>query len=293
MSTKEPPSAIPIEFNKHEDDTIYDNVTQIDEELTKQESLISDNIQNLNHYDTKLMNDHQGQEKADDEDIQQRQSPVIELKSTLTSSALPLPMKTRTNNLTEIDEDDFYYQGPSTYVTTIDNNIVSDQIQESPTPTYKIDEYVEDDDNYERDHVKELEETIANLSRHFPVSSPQVNNNDMNSKVTNLQQPSTLSVDNIDIDSILEMEIESPSSNERYIQSSSTIHPISMSSQHPLHIPIAVPISVNNRRGTLSRSSGVREHLTDLLVTTKKSTETYPSDTRSLPRNVSGRSKVY
>ncbi|CAF5135033.1 unnamed protein product, partial [Rotaria socialis] len=78
---------------------------------------------------------------------------------------------TRINNLTEIDENDFFYQGPSPYVATIDNILISDQITEASIPSYKIDEYIEEDDHYERDHVKELEETIANLSRHFPVSS--------------------------------------------------------------------------------------------------------------------------
>jgi hypothetical protein len=212
-------------------------------------------------------------------------------------------VKTRSNNLTEIDEDDFIYQGPSPYETTMDNNnLISDKIEElsipsfkidEPSitlykmeeisiPSYKIDEYIDEDDNDERDHVKELEETIANISRHFPVSSQQINDIEIDSIETNLHQPSSLSVGKIDIDSILEMEIESPSIDEHFIESSS---------QHPFNIPISIPISIDNRRGSLSRSSGVRENLTDLLTTI--ATESYPKDDRPLQRTSSIHSKVY
>ncbi|CAF1577129.1 unnamed protein product [Rotaria magnacalcarata] len=291
MPTRESLSPIPIEFNQDEEDKIYDNVTKIDEELVKQNSPTRDNMFYVSHHDTKLMNDNQGQKIADDEENQHCQSPLFESKSAVTSLMMSIPVKTRINNLTEIDENDFFYQGPSPYIATIDNNIIAAKITEASIPSYKIDEYIEEDDHYERDHVKELEETIANLSRHFPVSSQKMNTIEINPIVTNLRQPSTLSVDEIDIDSILEMEIESPSIDERYIQSSSSLCSTSTSSQHPLSVPITVPILTNNRRGSLSRSSGIRENLTDLLIAAKKSTELYPSDTRSLHQTASSHSK--
>jgi hypothetical protein len=136
----------------------------------------------------------------------------------------------RANNLTEIDENDFFYEEPSPYETAI--------IDEQPIPSYKIDEFVDDDDDDqdERDHVKELEETIANLTRHFPLED----------------QPNDSSpIDKIDGDSIFEMEIESPSADEF--------------SYHP-SIPPPPPPPVNNHRGSLSRSSGVKQNLTDLLI---------------------------
>jgi hypothetical protein len=58
----------------------------------------------------------------------------------------------------------------------------------------------------------------------------------------------------IDTDSILEMEIESPSADEL-----SSYPPT-----HPLNLSISIPIK--DRRGSLSRSSGVRHNLTDLLI---------------------------
>jgi hypothetical protein len=247
---------------------------KIDQEAIKRNSPIQEST---SHQYTQKMNDNQGQEKADEEK-QLRQS----------SASASLLMQTRSNNLTEIDEDDFFYQGPSPYETSIDINVISEKIDEQSIPSYKIDEYIDEDDNDERDHVKELEETIANLTRHFP-SSQQIDDVERNPIVTNFHQPSTLSVGKIDIDSILEMEIESPSTDEHYLQSSSSIHPPSSSFQHPVNIPISVPITVNNRRGSLSRSSGVREHLTDLLVTT---TDYYHSDNRPLQRTASTHSKV-
>lgn len=278
-----------MESNNHEEDKIYDNVMKIDQDLIEAYSpFLEDTSHIVDHYREK-MNDNQGQQEK-----QLRQSPP--LLSTIVEPEIPLVsslVKTRSNNLTEIDEDDFYYQGTSPYVTTIENNPIPDKIEEPSIPSYKIDEYIDEDDNDERDHVKELEETIANISRHFPISSQQMNDMEINSSQTNLQQPSSLSVGKIDIDSILEMEIESPSADERYIQpsSSSTIHSSSVTSQHPLQIPISVPISVNNRRGSLSRSSGVRENLTDLLA--KAATiESYPTHDRPLQRTSSIHSKV-
>jgi hypothetical protein len=137
----------------------------------------------------------------------------------------------RTNNLTEIDENDFFYEEPSPYETVVtDEQLIS---------SYKIDELIDDDDHDERDHVKELEETIANLTRHFPSEDAQDDSSPTN---------------NIDSDSIFEMEIESPSADEL--------------SCHPLNLSISVPVPMNHHRGSLSRSSGVKQNLTDLLIPT-------------------------
>jgi hypothetical protein len=258
---------------------------KIDQELIKQDFSIQENAFHIAPHYMEKMNDNQGQEEK-----QLRQSLILEPKSPPSSSSL---MKIRPNNLTEIDEDDFFYQGPSPYTTTIANNLISKKIEEPSIPSYKIDEYIDEYDNNERDHVKELEETIANISRHFPASVQQMNDIEINSIETNLHQPSSLSIDKIDIDSILEMEIESPSTDEHYIQSSKSIHsPPVKSSQRPLNIPISVPISVNNHRSSLSRSSGVRENLTDLLTTITTTTESYPTDDRPLQRTSSIHSKV-
>ncbi|CAF3890603.1 unnamed protein product [Rotaria magnacalcarata] len=64
-------------------------------------------------------------------------------------------------------------------------------------------------------------------------------------------------MNNIDTSAILEMEIESPSVEE-------------VSFNLPTHTsnhPISVPIPINTRRINLSRSCGIRENLTDLLIT--------------------------
>lgn len=135
-------------------------------------------------------------------------------------------------NHTEIDENEFFYEESSPYELAL----ISNKIQEQSLPSYKIDEYIDDDDHNERDHVKELEKTIENLSRYFPSEQIQVNK--------------------IDSDSILEMEIESPSADEL-----SSYPPT-----HPLSLSISIPIPIKDRRGSLSRSSGVRHNLTDLLI---------------------------
>ncbi|UJR28278.1 hypothetical protein I4U23_009527 [Adineta vaga] len=249
------------------------------------------------------MNDNQEQNEDEEEEEEEEKyedgGKQLCQSSNLESS---LPMKIRSNNLTEIDENDFFYQGPSSYIAAIDDNQMLDKNEEVSIPSYKIDEYIDEDDNDERDHVKELEETIANLSKHLPLTSSQVNNTETTGITTNLHQPSSLSVGKIDIDSILEMEIESPSTDEQYIESSSSNRPCSVSSQHPLNVPITVPISFNNNpRISLSRSSGVRENLTDLLsmttgtslltdTATAESTtpqESYYSDHRPLQRTAS------
>ncbi|CAF5186911.1 unnamed protein product, partial [Rotaria magnacalcarata] len=88
--------------------------------------------------------------------------------------------------------------------------------------------------------------------------------------------PLTLSMNNIDTSAILEMEIESPSVEE-------------VSFNLPTHTsnhPISVPIPINTRRINLSRSCGIRENLTDLLITsTSKPRQT-------LQRTLSTNSKV-
>jgi len=254
---------------------------KIDQELIKPTSSIQGSSSHINPISIEKMNDNQGQNEK-----QLRQSPPIPSPS----STL---IKTRSNNLTEIDEDDFFYQGPSPYVSTIDEILPIESVNldhqqtegEFIVPSYKIDEYIDEDDAAdERDHVKELEETIANLTRCFPSTNQQEQDLELKTNETHL------SVDNIDIDSILEMEIESPSTDEHIHQLSSTSIPTSsITSSHPLeHIPISIPIMTTNRRGSLSRSSGVRENLTDLLVTSNVSQE----ETRSLQRTSSIQRKV-
>lgn len=144
--------------------------------------------------------------------------------------------RSRRSNLTEIDENEFFYDEPSPYVAAI----ASAKPAETAVPSYQIDECIDEDDADERDHVKELEKTIENLSRHLP--SP-----------INRSSPTN----QIDTTSILEMEIESPTACEALSQPLPT---------PPLSVALPGPTSISHRRGSLSRSSGVREHLTDLLV---------------------------
>lgn len=266
-----------MESHHHQDDAIYDNVTKMNQELIKTTSPFQGSSpSHINPLSMEKMNDnHRGQEEK-----QLRQSPPIPPVASL--------IKTRSNNLTEIDEDDFFYQGPSPYVSAIDEVLPIEQLEESIIPTYKIDEYIDEDEHDERDHVKELEETIANISRHFPISSEQEQELDLKSTETNLNQSSDLSTDKIDIDSILEMEIESPSTDEHFPQLSTSAPAPSITSSYPVHIPISIPITTPNRRGSLSRSSGVRENLTDLLVTINGP----PRETRSLQRTSSIQCRV-
>lgn len=155
----------------------------------------------------------------------------------------------RKSNLTEIDENEFFYEEPSPYVSAI----ISTKFEEpSSMPSYQIDECIDEDDHEDEfDHVKELEKTIENLSRHLP--SP-IN-----------RSSSTSPTNQIETNAILEMEIESPpmeEEEEEQVEYSS--HPTT----YPLSVSISGPIPINHRRGSLSRSSGVRENLTDLLVPT-------------------------
>ncbi|CAF0755721.1 unnamed protein product [Adineta steineri] len=316
-SIRQSSSPIPIKLYEHEQDKIYDNIMWIDQQLIKRNSPVEENTSHRVQNDAEKMNKNQEEKKEendDDDDYDDDGGDGSKERKQLCQSSIlqsTLPVKIQSNNLTEIDEDDFFYQGPSPYVTAIDNNNqILDKIKDpSSIPSYKIDEYIDEDDNDERDHVKELEETIANLSRHFPVSSQQLNDIEIKPIVTNLHQPSSLSVGKIDIDSILEMEIESPSTDEHYIQSSSSssssIRPSSVLNQHSHNVPIAVPITFNSRRASLSRSSGVRENLTDLLSITKAAAaaaaaaastttiplESYYSDKRSLQGTTSNFSK--
>lgn len=133
--------------------------------------------------------------------------------------------------LTEIDDNDFLYDEPSPY----ENVLQTSAHNESIASTYQIDECPDDDDVDERDHVKELEETIANLSRHFP-SDP-------------------IHETTIDSETILEMEIESPINDESSPPSLSAKTSIESTS-----LSYSIPIN------SLSRSSGIRENLTDLIL---------------------------
>lgn len=166
----------------------------------------------------------------------------------------------RTNNLTEIDENEFFYEEPSPYVAVIKSN----KNDEPVVSSYTIDEFIEEDNSDERDHVKELEETIANLSRHFP--SEQIE------KISSLNLPLT----HIDTTTILEMEIESPSVEEVAFNAPTFTQNYSVS----------VPVPINNRRINISRSSGIRENLTDLLITSSSRSH------QPLQRTLSTHSKV-
>ncbi|CAF3574727.1 unnamed protein product [Rotaria socialis] len=205
----------PIAHNTSKDnDTKHENIVMIDSESNKQNSFTPETKSNQNH-----------------SCIENR----TQDNSSITSDLL------QTNTLTEIDESEFFYEEPSPYVTVIKSN----KTDESTTSSYQIDEFNDEDHSDERDHVKELEETIANLSRHFPSEKIEQNS------------PLTLSINNIDTSAILEMEIESPSVEE-------------VSFNLPKHTsdhPISVPIPINTRRINLSRSCGIRENLTDLLIT--------------------------
>ena len=258
---------------------------RFEQELIKENSFIEEPTSHLFDSHVDKMNDNQHSEEK-----QARQSPPFD------RSQIPLGpsfVKTRTKNLTEIDEDDFFYQGPSPYATAIDSQPLPEKIEIPIVASYQIDECVDEDDLDERDHVKELEETIANISRHFPQSTEQINDIDVNTNERNFHQPLSLSVDKIDIDSILEMEIESPSMDELYFRPTTSIHSSNISPPSAsFPIPISVPISVNNRRNSLSRSSGVRENLTDLLITKPPNIEAHPIVDRSLQRTSSGHSKV-
>jgi hypothetical protein len=201
----------------------------------------------------------------DQEEIEQESPPIHDFQSDIYED------QSRTHSLTEIDENDFLYEEPSLYAAVgAVSPIPPDELEEQTTSSssYKIDEYVDEDDSDERDHVKELEETIANLSRHFPSST-------IESEEIRMNSPSILTMNNIDTDSILEMEIESPTADD-------------ISS--PLSLAISVPTPINNRRGSLSRSSGVRENLTDLLITAANNSQT--SDNQLLQRTLSTHRKV-
>lgn len=279
--------SLPIEFNHQEDEQVDDDddAMRFEQELINEDSSLEESTSHLfdSHVDT--MNDNQHSEEK-----QARQSPPFDRSQIPSESSF---IKTRTKNLTEIDEDDFFYQGPSPYATAIDSQSLPDKIDIPIVSSYQIDECIDEDDIDERDHVKELEETIANISRHFPQSMEQINDFHVNGKERNFHQPLSLSVDKIDIDSILEMEIESPSTDEHYLRSTTSIHSSTTSPPSTsFPIPISVPISVNNRRTSLSRSSGVRENLTDLLATKAPNIEAHPPIDRVLQRTSSSHSKV-
>ena len=268
---------------EEEEEQISDDVMRFEQELIKDNSPLEESIIHPCDFHMDKRNDNQEFEEEKQQQQRRRYSPPLDRSQIPIGSSF---VKTRPKNLTEIDEDDFFYQGPSPYATAIESQPIPEKVDIPKVSSYHIDECVDEDDLDERDHVKELEETIANLTRHFPQSAEQINEIEINSKERNFHQPLSLSVDKIDIDSILEMEIESPSTDELYLRPST-------SSQPPLHIPISVPISVSNRRGSLSRSSGVRENLTDLLTTATPTKEIYPSSVdQPLQRTSSIHSKV-
>ena len=155
----------------------------------------------------------------------------LSTKSTNHENQAIISTVSRNSNRIEIDESEFFYEEPSPYIIVMESN---EQIKSS----YHVDEYIDEDDNHERDHVKELEETIANLSRHIPFE---------HTKQNSLSSPTNLS---INTDLILEMEIESPSTDE--ISSS--------------NYSIYVPMLNNNNR---IHSSNRRDNLTDPVVPTR------------------------
>ncbi|UJR21205.1 hypothetical protein I4U23_024302 [Adineta vaga] len=150
-------------------------------------------------------------------------------------------------SLTEIDENEFFYEEPSPYVSVIVSNKSEEQ---SIIQSYQIDECIDEDDHEDEfDHVKELEKTIENLSRHLPKPIDR--------------SSSTSPINKIDKNSILEMEIESPIDEEEDDDDDGNS---SRLMTHPLSLSISGPIPITNRRGSLSRSSGIRQNLTDLLI---------------------------
>ncbi|CAF1131954.1 unnamed protein product [Adineta steineri] len=198
------PISATTNHNNNEGDRIYDNIMTIEQEIQDR---------NYNSYTKNHV------EQNSDQSI------ISDLS--------------RTNNLTEIDENEFFYEEPSPYITS--NKI---EEQQQIISSYKIEEDIDEDNHDEHDHVKELEKTIENLSRYIPLEEIERNNSSI--------LPGKKNVTNL----ILEMEIDSPSANEF------SSHPPT----HPLSLSISVPSPINNRRGSLSRSNGIRENLTDLLI---------------------------
>ena len=164
---------------------------------------------------------------------------------------------TRKKSLTEIDENDFFYDEPSPYATaaTSSSLVTPARNEESFGSSYSVDESIDEDETDEQDHVKILEQTIANLSRHLPSSA-------LESESMHRNPFSTLTIERIDSDAICEMEIESPSKDD-YFFPTPLSHPVTLA------LPHSVPNNHQHSRDSgLSRSSGVRENLTNLLVPT-------------------------
>ena len=179
----------------------------------------------------------------------------------------------RTNHLTEIDENDFFYDEPSPYATAVINNpLTFEQIDEQSTPSYKIDEFTDDEEEEERetderDHVKILEQTIANLSRHLPSAT-----------VDEPVYPPV--VDGVHSDLNFDMEIEPVSTEESFVRS------------YPLGLARPTSMSMHARQGSLSRSSGVRQNLTDFLVQSSSSAAPHHSHDQPLQLSLSTHDKV-
>ena len=122
-------------------------------------------------------------------------------------------------NLTEVDENEFFYEEDHRYM--IDNETIPGKENAFTVSSYTVDELIDEDEtDDEEDHVKILEQTIANLSRNLP---PFALENDL----TTVKTPSN---------TVFDVEIESSSNTP---ECSSSL--------------------------TLSRSSAIRENLTDFL----------------------------
>lgn len=161
-------------------------------------------------------------------------------------------------SLTEIDENEFFYDEPSPYAAAVAHqSLISPPIEETSRSSYTIDEFVDEDDENdddEEDHVKILEETIANLSRNLPSNCIDFE------PIENSKFLSTKTRETVRSDAILEMHIESPPNETSFV----------------------IPIPTIN----LSRSSGIRENLTDLL------SPVAPTSPQSLQRTSSIHDKV-
>ena len=261
MLTEKSSSTIWNEDNKYEedDDDDDDNVIKIDQ---KQNFPINEYASHLFSSCATNMNDNQNHENKEYDQSQ-----------LLSTSFL---MTTKPKILTEIDENDFFYENTNRYTNVIDKNSISDQ---SRISSYII---IEEDNNDEPDHVKELEKTIANLSRHIPNTSSPMNNIERN-----IDQSLISLTDKIDTNSVLEMEIESSSTDQQ------TIH---LNSTSCVHIPISMSQSINHHRNSLSRSLAIRENLTNLLTSpmeTMMITESSHSNNSPLQRINSDHSQVF
>jgi hypothetical protein len=158
---------------------------------------------------------------------------------------------TRTmTNLTEIDENEFIYDEPSPYASVAHSSFVYPNVDQCHSTSYTIDEIIDEDDaTDEQDHVKILEQTIANLTRHLPSTVI------VESDSKQIHCISELSIQNQDC------EIDMPTAmalTDEFVFSTSPTETID----------VTLPMLSHSRQTNLSRSSGVRQNLTDLLTST-------------------------